>query len=228
MKEHFETKILDGILSGRVHIIPGGVEKAAEHIRQDEARRILDLPLHKTIFLHFGAVHTGKDIDTVISGFRGIPDGLLVQAGKAVPGVDLSHSVELLGLQDRVVVRDEYVPEAEKQMYFAAADAIVLSYRRDFWQAASMLWQAARFNLPVIASDVGDLGELTRKYGLGFVFRAGSEDSLVKAISDFMCLNSIERGALARNCDNFCDDFSVESWAQRCINILIDLTVEKR
>ena len=223
MKEHFEIRLLDGILSGKVNIVPGGAEKATEHILQSEARRYLGLPEDMTIFLHFGAVHPGKDMETVFAAIREIPDALLVHAGKTVPGIDLIHLVKYYGLQNRAIIRDEYIPEVEKKYYFTAADAMILSYKEDFWQTASMLWQAAKFGLPVVATDIGELGELTKRYGAGLVFKAEDATSLTGAISDFMSSTRMEREAMARNCDKLCDDFSLDSWSRKCTSLLAEL-----
>lgn len=223
MKDFFETNLLDGILSGRVRILPKGVEKPAPYILQREARAKLGLPEDKAILLHFGSLHPGKDIETVLSAIRDVPDALLVHAGEVVPGFNLKQAVERCGLQSRVIIRDYYIPEAEKPYYFAAADAIILSYKRDFWQTASMLGEAAKFKLPAIASDVGELGELTKKYKVGLVFEAEDAPSLKGALSDFLSSSRRKREAMASNCEKLCDDFSLDIWAHKCVELLTEL-----
>lgn len=223
IKDFFETKILDGMLSGRVRVVPTGVEKTANYVPQKEARRYLGLPKDKVIFLHFGALHPVKDIETVLAAIKDIPDALLVHAGEVVPGFNLTHSVKRFGLQSRAIIRDYYIPEAEKQYYFAAADAIILSYKRDFLQTASMLLEAAKFKLLAIASDVGELGELIKRYKIGLVFKAEDATSLKGALSDFLSFSQSEREAMASNCEKLCDDFSLDIWAQKCVKTLMEL-----
>ena len=126
-------------------------------------------------------------------------------------------------LEGRVIVRDSYIAETEKPLYFASADAVVLSYRKDFVQTASMLLEAARFGLPVIASDVGELGELVRRYRTGLVFRAEDPESLREAFARFLSSTSDDRVNMGRNCGKLCDDFSLDSWANQCLSIFAEL-----
>lgn len=223
LKDHFETVFLDGILSGKVTLIPLSVERPAEHIRRREARRYLGLPEDASIFLHLGAVHPGKDMETVLAAISEIPSVRLVQAGKATPGINLNKLVNQYDLQDRVLVRDYYISEAEKQYYFAAADAVILSYQIDFYQTASMFWEAAKFRVPVIASDIGELGELTRQYQVGLVFNAGNTASLKMALLNFLSSSQRGRETMASNYEGVYNDFSPDNWADRCLKLLSEL-----
>jgi glycosyltransferase involved in cell wall biosynthesis len=193
IKDYFETKFLQGMLSGRVRVVPMGVEKTTIYIPRKEAREYLGLQEDKVVFLHFGALHPGKDILTVLNAIKDVPNVLLIHAGKVTSSIDLINLVQHYSLEDRVIIKDYYIPEAEKQYYFAAADAMILSYKRDFSQTASLLWEAARFNLPAIASDSGELGQLVKKYKIGLVFKAEDVASLRDAISHFLVSNQSER-----------------------------------
>jgi glycogen(starch) synthase len=44
------------------------------------------------------------------------------------------------------------------------------------------LFQAVAAGVPVVAADIGALGELVRSRGIGVVYRPGSPDSLVAAL----------------------------------------------
>ncbi|MCK4825057.1 glycosyltransferase, partial [bacterium] len=118
-----------------------------------------------------------------------------------------------------------YIPETEKQYYFAAADAAILSYNKDFLVAGSMLLEAVRFKLPAISSDNGDLGELVRKYDIGLVFHAENVASLSSTLLAFLDSSHSQREAMANNCERFCDDFSYNKWSHRCMKIFTDLCV---
>jgi len=223
VKDFFEANLLNGILAGRVTFIPLGVQGTVEYVPQEEARRHLGLPEGKTIFLHFGAIHRGKDTETILAALREIPDVILVHAGKVTPWVNLAYLVETYGLQGRVVINNSYIPEADKRYYFAAADAILLSYKKSFLVEASMFREAAKFMLPSITSDVGGLGQLARKYGTGLVFEAENTASLRGALSSFINSSQVERETMANNCVNFCNDFSLDTWASKCKEIITEL-----
>ena len=227
MKRHFEGDFLGGILSGTVRVIPQGVEMVSNHISQVEARNYLGLPHNIPILLHFGAVHPGKDVVVLLEALKDVPNTLLVNAGKVALSIDLRRLVQRKELQSRVKIMDCYITEVEKPYYFAAADAVILSYKKDFLQTASMLFEAAKFKLPTIASDVGELGELVKKYQTGFVFTAEDTDSLKDALSRFLCLSQSEKEIIGRNCEKLCEDFSLETWGQRCMELIMDLCKRK-
>ena len=221
--DFFEREFLGGILGGTVRVLPRGVAKADGRIPQREARRRIGLPEDGVVLLHFGALHPGKDIETVLGALKGVPDVRLVCAGRASLSVNLAHLVEREGLESKVIVRDSYIPEAEKPLYFASADAILLSYKRDFVQTASMLLEAARYGLPAVASDVGELGELVRRYRIGMLFTAEDPESLQDALARFLSSTRVERQEMRRNCEKLCDDFSLDSWAGRCLSVFAEL-----
>jgi len=223
VRDFFEKEFLDGMLRGTVRLLPGGVLKAEHHIPRREARRHLGLPQDGAVLLHFGALHQGKDIETVLEALKGVSGALLVCAGRAALSVDLAHVVKREGLESRVIIKDSYIPEAEKPFYFASADAIVLSYKRDFMQTASMLLESARFGLPAIASDVGELGELVKRYQSGLAFIAEDVESLQGALARFLGSTRDEREDMARNCERLCSDFSLDTWADQCLSILAEL-----
>jgi len=221
VKDYFETNFLDGILSGRVSVIPLGVEQTASIAPQKEARRFLGLPEDKVIFLNFGSLHLGKDIETVLAAISDIPDVLLIHAGAVTVRMPLTTPQELLdlvqhyGVQNRVIIKDYYIPEEEKQYYFGAADATILSYKRDTLQTTSMLWEAAKFRSPTIASDVGELGELVKRYKVGLVFEAENATSLKRALSHFLSSSQSEKETMMSNYGKFGDEFSLDEWAQK-------------
>ena len=91
-----------------------------------------------------------------------------------------------------------------------------------------MLFEAAKFKLPTIASDAGELGELVKNYRTGLVFTAEDSDSLKDALCRFLCLSQSDKETMGRNCEKLCDDFSLETWGQRCMELLTDLCKRER
>jgi len=226
VKDDYEADFLDGTLSGRVRVVPHGIDSIGVNISKSEARRHLGLPDNKSVLLHFGALHMGKDIRVVVDAIRDMPDVLLIHAGKSTSPVNIRDLVKRYGLQNRVIIEDYYIPDTEKQYYFAAADAVILSYKKDFKQTASVLWEAAKFRTPAIASNVGELGELVAKYRIGSVFDAEDAVSLKNALSYFFSSTRSERENMAKNCEKFSDDFSLDAWAQKCMGIFGELCAD--
>jgi glycosyltransferase involved in cell wall biosynthesis len=219
VEDYFKSKFMDGIFSTNVELVRTAVEDIVEVISKKDARYYLGIQEDKIVILHFGALHGGKDIETVIQAVKHIPDVILLQVGKVTSSINVQAMVQNLGLQDRVIIKDYYVPESEKGYYFAAADAAVLSYKKDFLQATGMLWEIARYGLPSIASNVGELGYFVKNYDLGLTFEAEDADSLKKALMKFLQYDQDKKEDLRANCYNFCREFSINRWAQRFIDI---------
>lgn len=211
-----------GVLSGRVLCLPLGVNKIDKVISREEARRYFDFPQDEPIFLSFGFTHAGKDMETIFCALKDIPDAFLLHGGAEGIAADSPTLITLAGkynMQDRTAIKGYYIREEEKPYYFFAADAIILSYTRQFLSTTSLLWQACRFGLPVIASDNGQLKELVGKYRPGLLFQAQDPDSLRQAVMRFINLKPKEIEALKDNCRRFAHEFSTEKWAQKCLEI---------
>ena len=226
VRQYLEEEFMRAMFSGKVEVLPPKIEKAATYVSKKEARRHLGLPDDGFVLLHFGTLHPGKDVETVVKGLRDLPGVFLVHAGEVAGGGDPGRLVELHGISARATVIDRYVPEDEKRLFFCAADAIALSYRADFMQSVSMLWEAARFSVPAIASDVGELGEAVKRYGVGLVFEAEDPRSFAGSLSRFMALGDDAREAMARNCEELCDEFPTDDWTRRLVGILEGLSTE--
>ncbi|MFC1904418.1 glycosyltransferase [Chloroflexota bacterium] len=219
VEDSFQRGFLDGILSETMTSVLFAAEETSSYIPQEEARQYLSLPQGKVILLHFGVLHPGKDIKTVLAAIRDTPDVLLIHAGKVKSTVYLKGLVRHYGLQNRVIIKGYYIPEAEKPYYFASADGVILSYKKDFMRTASMLWETASFRVPAIASDSGELGELVNRCQTGLVFKAEDATSLKETLSHFLTLSQSQKKTMISNCEKFCDEFSLDGWAQKCQEI---------
>ena len=184
--------------------IPYGVEDDGVRANRTESREKLGLPQDKFIVLSFGVTHVGKSIDTIAHAIERVPGALMYHAG----------NLRTLGFVnvpkiDNIVVLDSYITDVMKPCVFGACDVMVLSYTKDFKSTASMLWEAAKYKVPVICSDSGTLGEITRKYDAGLVFEAENVDSLVNALNRFRAEKNLRLNGLSE----IAKDFSVEKWA---------------
>jgi glycosyltransferase involved in cell wall biosynthesis len=221
---------MQGIFSGRVTYLMMGQGDMDKSVSKEEARRHLGMPQDKPIFLSFGVPHPGKDLETVFCAVKGIPNIILVQAGKSTfsVGPNPTRLAENYAIVDKVIIRDNYISEKEKPYYFFAADAVILSYTKQFLSTVSVLWDACHFRTPVIASDNGQLGELVQAFRVGLLFKAQDAISLKDAISRFTSLKPDEIEALKKNCQKFSDEFSIGKWAQGCLEIYKGLLSDKR
>jgi glycosyltransferase involved in cell wall biosynthesis len=88
--------------------------------------------------------------------------------------------VAALGLQDRVTLLNRYVPNEEVGLYFSAADVLVLPYLEA--TQSGVVQTAYGFELPVIATQVGGLGETVEHNCTGLIVPPGDVQALAEAI----------------------------------------------
>jgi glycosyltransferase involved in cell wall biosynthesis len=81
------------------------------------------------------------------------------------------------------LLRAEYIPDEDTELYFKAADVLVLPYRHIY--QSGVLFLGYSFGLPILAADVGSLKEEIVEGKTGFVFRAEDSDDLAATIERY-------------------------------------------
>jgi glycosyltransferase involved in cell wall biosynthesis len=224
VKESYKT-YMQGILD--ITCLSLGVNKVTKTMSMVEARKYLGIPMDKRVFLCFGSPHTGKDWEVIYKALKGIDNSILLQAGnqrlneESLVGksANTANFTKEYSMSGKVIVVDKYISEEEKPYYFYASDAILLSYAKTFVSNSSQLWEACRFELPMITSDNGKLKEIVNSYKLGLTFESQNSYSLRDAIMRFMNLSPKSIGIIKKNCRVFSNDFSIDKWAKDCLNI---------
>ena len=87
------------------------------------------------------------------------------------------------GIADRVIERIEYIPDEQTELYFKAADVLVLPYTNIF--QSGVLFLGYSFGLPAIAADVGSLREEIIEGETGLIFTARDSSALGRAIEQY-------------------------------------------
>src|SRR5690348_10588846 len=77
----------------------------------------------------------------------------------------------------------EFISDAEMELYFKAADVMVLPYKEIF--QSGILFLAYSFGLPVVATDVGSFREEISEGSTGFLCRPADPADLAKAIERY-------------------------------------------
>jgi glycosyltransferase involved in cell wall biosynthesis len=87
-------------------------------------------------------------------------------------------------LRDHVHLDVDYVSSPRRDLYFKAADVIVLPYRKIF--QSGVLLMALRYKLPVIMTDLPPNAEFVKDYLCAKLFKANDEKDLHEKISELL------------------------------------------
>jgi len=110
------------------------------------------------VLLSFGLIADRKNLDLLIDAVAATPDVDLVIAGQDVsaaqrPASTYRAHAERRGVADRVHFDIRFIPDGETAAYFEGADAVALTYNREFVSQSGVLQLAARWDKPVLASS---------------------------------------------------------------------------
>lgn len=179
-----------GVPKNRVCVIPFGINNTLPTTRLSaaEAKNQIGVSAQNKTLLFFGQIAPYKGLEYLVDAFGELlkedDTYRLIIAGNPKWRGDYWESLHSLCNQSqfgsRIIARIEYVPDAEAEIYFKAADALVLPYT-DIFQSG-VLFLGYSFGLPVLAADVGSLKEEIVEGETGFVFKAKDSSDLAKAI----------------------------------------------
>jgi|GEM_PF-214019 len=185
------------VAAEKVSVIPYGINNAVPNtaITTAKAKERLGVSCDDKAILCFGQIAPYKGVEYLVTALTNVlkKDGnyRLIIAGK--PKWDESYWKEIEQLiiknevSERVITRVEHVPDNETEIFFKAADVVVLPYT-DIFQSG-VLFLAYSFGLPVIAADVGSLRDSIIEGETGFVFEARNSRELASKIELYFTSN---------------------------------------
>jgi glycosyltransferase involved in cell wall biosynthesis len=143
--------------------------------------------VHSTL-LFFGMIKPYKGLDILLNAMplirQEIPDIRLIIAGSVYKDqASYEEMIEDLGLADAVETRFHYVKDEEVQELFRKSDVCVLPYKTA--TQSGVIATSYSYDTPVIASDVGGLGEYIKEGKTGFLVEPDSAPALAHAVIDF-------------------------------------------
>lgn len=182
-----------GVRQSKVTVIPFGINNAAPQtdLTAKEAKRRLGLRADDKAILFFGRITPYKGLEYLIAAFRQaltcVTKLRLVIAGSPDQCEDywqaIRKDIQNEVQRGKILLRAEFIPDEETEVYFKAADALVLPYR-DVYQSG-VLFLAQSFGLPVLAADVGSLKDDIQHGTNGYLFRPEDSRGLAVVIDQY-------------------------------------------
>jgi len=150
------------------------------------------VPETAKVWLSFGHVRDGKNLDLVIRLLRDFPEAYLIVAGKEQssgqkPVGFYKKLSEEFGVANRCLWFNRFIEEKEIGDFFVAADLVLLTYSRNFRSASGVLNAAVHFRKPCLASSgQGNLRSVVERYRLGIWVEPDSVEKLIAGYKVFV------------------------------------------
>ncbi|MBK6346058.1 MAG: glycosyltransferase family 4 protein [Bacteroidales bacterium] len=127
-----------------------------------QARKQLQINEQEKVVLFFGNIDYYKGLDILLDSFREMPEKFLSETRLLIAGNSKSpeysaliqKKIEAPEIRDRVSASFGYIRDEDVEMYFMAADCIVLPYRNIY--QSGVIFMAYTFGLPLIVADIGN------------------------------------------------------------------------
>ncbi|MBQ7997324.1 MAG: glycosyltransferase [Paludibacteraceae bacterium] len=196
--EKVETKIsnVNSQLSNRPKVSsPHPIyDHYGERMPKEEACKALGLPEDRQYMLFFGLVRAYKGLDLLLDAFGQIKDQLpdlqLIIAGEFYEHEDKYRTqIAANGLTERVILRNEFIPDGDLRKYFGAADLIVQPYKTATQSGVTQV--AFHFEKPMLVTNVGGLGEIVHDHKMGYAC-APSAEAIAEDLLDYFTHNRQE------------------------------------
>jgi D-inositol-3-phosphate glycosyltransferase len=179
--------------AGRITTIPFGINNAVPvtSLSQSEARQRLGIAADKKTILFFGHITPYKGLEYLVSAFERLSgerdDLCLIVAGGPKNCETYWNEIQQMATagvrEGRILLRPQFIPDADTEIYFKAADVLVLPYTHVY--QSGVLFLGYSFGLPALAADVGSLGEDIVEGETGFLFKTKDSSDLARTIERY-------------------------------------------
>ena len=158
---------------------------------KEDACQALNLNPENQYMLFFGLVRAYKGLDLLLDAFGKVKDQLpnlqLIIAGEFYEDEDKYQAqIERNQLMDRVIIKNEFIADADLRKYFGAADLIVQPYKTATQSGVTQV--AYHFEKPMLVTNVGGLGEIVHDHKMGYAVEPNA-DAIADALADYYTQN---------------------------------------
>jgi len=154
-----------------------------EKVDKQEAKKYLKLTDEK-ILLFFGFIRDYKGLDVLIEAISLVKKELdvkLIVAGEFYESEErYLKLITSYNLEKEIILKKDFIPTSDVKYYFSASDAVVLPYKSA--TQSGIVQVAVNFCKPVIATNVGGIGEVIEDGKTGFVVEKENPEKLAEAI----------------------------------------------
>jgi len=181
------------IPGSKISVIPFGVNNTVPNtsLSSAEAKRQLGIGKNDKALLFFGNIAPYKGLEYLVAAFDQLLKvdrsyRLLVVGKPKGPESywnEVRRAITSSDIADRTIAKIEYVPDEDTELYFKAADVLILPYAHVF--QSGVLFLGYSFGLSAIAADVGSLKEEIIEGETGLIFKPRDSSDLARKIDTY-------------------------------------------
>ena len=195
-------------------------EEYGENISKEKAKNILQIKENK-IILFFGLVRNYKGLNVLIKAIsqlsQNFKDFKLLIAGECYDSKQKYNAlIKKLNVNDKILWIDKYISDNDINLYFSAADMVVLPYLES--TQSGIIPIAYNFNKIVVASDIRGLNEFVQNGKTGFLFKRNDSQELYEILNKIIHFNSFD--TFTKNIAVYKKNFTVEALVGEMINFM--------
>jgi glycosyltransferase involved in cell wall biosynthesis len=190
-----------GVREDAISVVHIGVNNSVPDtdLTPNLAKARLGIQKEDRTILFFGHIGPYKGLEYLVEAFQCLVSRnsayRLLIVGKPKVGSDkymqdIKRSIQRGPGSERIMQRIEFIPDQDTEVYFKAADVLVLPYTEVFQSGVLVLGYT--FGLPVIASAVGSLRDHVVEGETGFLCKPRDSADMAKTIDAYFCSDVFE------------------------------------
>lgn len=207
IKQQFINSVLhENDTDGKLFVAEYGTNEFHETdiVAKELACQSLNINSDETYILFFGMIREDKGIRELLHAISGMKKSrckfLIAGMPYDITNEEIESLIDNYKIKDQVRYFPGYIEESQIKYFFSASDAIVIPYRKEFSSQSGPLKMALSFSLPIICSDVGDIGRFTVKNQIGLTFEPENIERIISALNEFLKMDKKEKERLSQNC----------------------------
>ena len=143
-----------------------------ERILKADAKEKLGLDINTNYLLFFGFIRKYKGLQLLLESFaderlKTLPLKLIIAGEFYEERKPYDELILQLGLESRLVLATDFIPNNEVSKYFSAADMVVQTYLNATQSGVTQI--AYYYDKPMLVTDVGGLAELVPHNKVGYI-----------------------------------------------------------
>jgi glycosyltransferase involved in cell wall biosynthesis len=188
---------------------------------KETARRRLGVG-DEPLLLYFGYIRKYKGVEILLDAMPTITKQLgakLIVAGEFYEDKEAYLAkIDALDLESHLILADRFIPDEEVNLYFSAADVMVLPYLSA--TQSGIVSIALNYELPCIVTAVGGLPEVIRHQETGLLVPPNDSQALAAAVVSYF--KESDQTSMARHIAQEKQRYSWHSFIETIIDLATD------